>query len=157
MKKRIVLVLLTAVIACFALFGLSACDSNVGQLQMDKKYFDSDYLDFTNGSEEYYIFHSDGTGEYRYYSPYYSYDNSLHSSSVDYTINFKYTYADEDKSAVVCFYDSVEYGSENGSAIVSTGWSGLLTVSKNVLCWGSSIIGFYINEDYLETIPNFAK
>ena len=154
MKKRLGLILLTVVVACFALFGLSACDSNVEQLQTNKKYIYSSDVGEDADKQAYYIFNSDGTGKYRYYF-YFDIDSIFNE---DYTVKFRYTYVDNDKSAVVCLFDSVTYGSDNGTYRVSTTWTKLLSVSKNVLCIaGTGGYGFYINQDYLKTVPNFGS
>lgn len=154
MKKKLVGFILLIVTVCCAVFSLSACgvnSGNVAGLEMDKKYIYYDSVnEDKNEYESYYIFYANGTGKRRCFK-------IVTSSVDDYTINFKYTFVDKDKSAVVCFYDSVDYGDKhNTSYKPSSDWSVLLTVSKNVLC-SAGIYGysFYINENYLKTIPNF--
>jgi len=156
MKKKIILAFVAAVIAVFACFAFTGCGAELGQdtdLQMDKKYtWKEDENDYS-----YVIFYSNGTGEYRVLDvdtdPRFTYDDE------DYLIKFKYTFVDSDDSAVVCFYDSVEYGAKHGNPKISSTWTRLFTVSKNVLCYaGGSGYSFYINEDYLEsTLTNFGK
>lgn len=157
MKKKLVIFVSLIVCSLALLLALPACDNPSNgtsngdcDLQYDKKYI---YLTNVNNDKDcYYLFLADGTGFYRYY---HKYEDSLFEKTYiyDYTVNFKYTYADNDKSAVVCLFDSVEYGSTDNTKEVKTNWSILLTVSKNVLCTTSG--SFYINEDYLKEIPNF--
>ncbi len=144
MKKKLIIFVSLIICSLALLLALPACDNTAGSLQYDKKYIAEGHAN--NDKERYYLFHSDGTGIYKYFSSGYTY-------AYDYTVSFKYTYADEDKTAVVCLFDSVEYGSKDTEKSVSTDWSELLTVSKNVLCTTNGY--FYINEDYLKEIPNF--
>lgn len=158
MKRKICIALLIAIVACFAVCLFSACGGSA--LKMNDKYIlDIDVKENEN-EQVYFIFYSNGTGKYKYYYNHVSSIDSSYNYTNDYTITFKYTYADGDNSAVVCFYDSVEYGSnhtQNGST-VSTSWTRLLTVSDNVLCYASSSgYTYYINENYLKTIPNFGS
>lgn len=180
MKKKI-LALLCAVIACLGiLFAFTACDgvsnsgtgsansetnssnstdngTNSGTLKMDKKYsyvYQDPSLD-----ETFIIFHKNGTGEYYRYTKYTSEVDSRFDFCLERTIHFKYTFADSAKEAVVCFYESVEYGErDDGSSNVRTNWDMLLTVSENVLCYaGSSGYSIYVCEDYLPQIPNYGS
>ena len=151
MKKKIILALVAAVVAVFACFAFAACSGD-GDLQMNARYIIEDDINEKDYQQTYFEFFSDGTGVYRYY---YKGTSTLY----DYELTFKYTYADNDKSAVVCFYDSVVYGKDNITAKVSTEWMRLLTVSKNVLCYVStSGYTYYINQNYLNsTLQNFGK
>lgn len=150
MKKKLVIFVSLIICSLALLLALSACDSpsNDGSdLQFDKKYIAKEHAN--KDTEGYYLFHSDGTGIYKYYDEEYDY-------TVDYTVSFKYTYADNDKTAVVCLFDSVKYGSKHSASSlfnVGTHWTSLLTVSKNVICTTGGNV--YINEDYLKEIPNF--
>lgn len=151
MKKKLVGFILLIVTVCCAVFSLSACGANSGSvagLEMDKKYIYKSDINIDEDMQSYYIFYANGTGKHQYKS-------YLQGYIYDYTINFKYTFVDKDKSAVVCFYDSVEYGEKHDTSDISTDWSVLLTVSKNVLCYVNGNYYFYINENYLKTIPNF--
>ena len=158
MKKIIILALVAATVAVFACFAFAGCGAEfVGNtdLQMNKKYIYTKSVNRINDKQSYYVFYSNGTGKYREYSQ--TADGDV--LNLDYTVTFKYTFADTDKSAVVCFFDSVEYGKANGSYEVYTTWTRLVTVSGNVLCWaGTYGYSFYINEDYLNsTLTNFGK
>lgn len=156
MKRRFFAIFL-ATVACFgALFALSAC-GGVSSLQMNKKYIDEEYVKDAEAQQSYYLFRSNGTGICKFY---YDYDSPYDPSgdfTVDYTVTFKYVYVDNQREAVVCFYDSVEYGeADTGEYKVVSDWSVLLTVSRNVLCSaGTGGYTFYVNEDYLGEIPDF--
>ena len=166
--KKILTTLIAAILACMCMAAvMTGCNSAdgtdagaggdaVAALQMEKRYLDSYSSEYRDMSC-YYLFHADGTGEYTYHFDYY-YDDKDHPSDMDdhehYTIRFKYTYADADKSAVVCFFDGVTYLENNGETVDSR-WSQLLTVSENVLIAAGSSSGVYVNEDYLKTIPNY--
>ena len=158
MKKKLVIFVSLIICSLALMLALPACDkpsddasgAEVSDLQYAKKYIPKAHVN--NDTDCYYMFLADGTGIYRYY---YKYEDALFDATdiYDYTVYFKYTYADNDKSAVVCLFDSVEYGSTDNMKDVKTNWSIMLTVSKNVLCTTSG--SFYINEDYLTEIPNF--
>ena len=147
MKKKLMIFVSLIICSLALLLALPACDSTSSDgsdLQLDKKYIAQGQANTT--SECYYLFYSNGTGIFRA-----NYQTSYGLTS-DYTITFKYTYADNDKTAVACFFDSVELGRKN-VVTVSSNWSSLFTVSKNVLF--TSAGGIFINEDYLKEIPNF--
>ena len=156
MKRRLFAILLAAV-ACFGvLFALSACGGS--SLQMNKKYIDEEYVKDAEAQQSYYLFRSDGTGIYKCYYDYDSPYDPSNDFTMDYTVTFKYVYVDNQREAVVCFYDSVEYGEVDTGDYnrVESDWSVLLTVSRNVLCSaGTGGYTFYINEDYLDEIPDF--
>lgn len=164
----------TAMILCLAaflgcLFAFSACtetnesgdekesgkqsEINVSALTMEKHYYRE--TDIRLDKRDSYLFHANGTGEYEYHYDYiseYVWDSDVHQH---YIIHFKYTYVDNDKSSVVCFYDSLEGLDGDDGSYISTGWSELITVSQNVLMTVGSSYIFWINEDYLGEIPNF--
>lgn len=143
MKKLAVFTILI-VITLSCAFAFTACGSDA-KLAMEKRYIHE--ADVGESNQRSYLFHSNGTGEYTFH-----YDSATTHSH--YIIHFKYTYVDNDKSAVVCFYDSVEILQGNSSNPGKT-WSNLVTVSKNVLTTVGSGYVFWINEDYLDEIPNF--
>lgn len=122
---------------------------DIGVLQMDTKYVLSTEINRDESKKNYFIFHEDGTGEYKYY------DYSSGNVS-DFTFYLKYTFVDAEKSTVVCFYDSVEYHDGNVGSKANSLWCRTVGVSKNVLVeTGGSI---YINENYVaENLPNFGK
>ena len=139
--------MIVAVLCCG--LALTACNGG-GKLQMNKKYILSYDVNNAASSQSYFIFKHNGTGQY------YSHNESW--KNTHYVINFKYTWVDDEKSAVMCFYDSHQaLDGDNGEhSYVSSRWSMLLTVSKNVLMHvGTSGYTFYINKNYLKTISNF--
>lgn len=156
MKKIIAFVIIT-IVALICTFTFVACSntddptsSTQATLVMNKRYIHEEYVRSETKSQLSYIFHADGTGEYTYHDDYLG--NYLEEHN-HYIIHFKYTYVDADKSAVVCFYDSIERLDGDDGKYTSTTWSVLLTVSKNVLATSASI--FWINEDYLKTLSHF--
>ena len=136
---------------------LTACgkaEATAGTLAMNKRYIRESDVKEDSSKQISYVFYSNGTGKYTYHYDYESIFNPEHSH---YVITFQYTYADNDKSAVVCFYDSFE-ALEGNTTEALTDWSTLVTVSKNVLATtGSYGYTFWINEDYLKNIPNFGR
>ncbi len=151
MKKLLSLLLaVTAAIGCLLVF--SACGSDT-ELQMNTRYIHEAHTRDSLEQQRYLLFTSDGVGIYHYY------DESTYSGITDYTVTFKYSFADSDKSAVICFFDSVKFGEKHtGSKDFSTDWNWLLTVSGNVLASaGSYGYTFYISENYLPQIPNYGK
>ena len=144
MKKIAVFTMLIVITLCCA-FAFTACGKDELTLVMDKRYIFENDAKKDADKQASFIFHSNGTGEYTIHDDYYD----IHEH---YVIHFKYTYADSDKSAVVCFYDSItRLDGDDGSS--HTKWSRLVTISKNVLVTSAS--DYWINEDYLKTIPNF--
>lgn len=153
MKKILAITMLLVVTICCA-FAFTACGSD-SKLAMNKLYIREE--DVGKEVQDSYIFHSNGTGEYTYHYDYESSVSSEYNYSRHYIIHFKYTYVDKDKSAVVCFYNSIErLEGDDGSYKSASEWSKLVTVSKNVLATvGSTSYVFWINEDYLDEIPNY--
>ena len=158
MKKRIFIGFLALVFSLGTIFALSACGTNAAAgspLQTEKKYINEESVAAASDKQSYYLFHGDNTGIYRYYAFYESYGTTR---IYDYTVTFKYEFVDQQKEAVVCLYDSVEYGDTHNQNEISSTWNVLLTVSHNVLCSASSGgYSFYIHEEYLSEIPNFGK
>lgn len=166
MKKKLCLILTLVIFTALAVIPFAACTGDNGNsgsgnseyaLQTDKKYIRDDDTNKTAYEQNYVLFRADGTGERRCYYIYNGEEDSKYNE--DYTIKFKYTYVDSDKSAVVCLFDSVEYGKKHpaGGDKVSSDWTALYTVSKNVCAAGGSGYTFFINEDYLKQLPNFGK
>ncbi|MDE7454320.1 MAG: hypothetical protein K2M64_00630 [Clostridia bacterium] len=176
MKKKFFALLLATLLIVCTVVTLVACDdkssNDIGKLQINKKYIikstinseltEQDIIDKSSQYliyECYFIFYSDGTGIFVNNRITYQ-STTVHCK---YTLHFKYTYVNDDKSAVVCFYDSIE----DNSTILSTknpyvyslnDWTTLLTVSKNVICTaGTSGYTYYINEDYAKELSNLNK
>ena len=156
MKKKLI-AFLCALIACLGmLFAFTACDnglpSTTESLTFGKKYIYDAHVSREAEKQRYYIFNSNGTGQFHYY--YADEDQIEH-----YTIDFKYTFADNEKSAVICFYDSVTYASDHTEEkSEGTFWDTFLGISKNVLTYtGTYGFSYYICEDYLPEIPNYGK
>lgn len=152
MRKRICALLLLVVIGVFSVCSLTACDDDekdVGSgLRFDVKYVHlynirADENEFC----DYYVFHRNGSGEYRYMN--------TAVNTINYTITFKYTYLDNEESAVGCFYDSVSYGDGHQSDhTISPTWHIVLMVSKNVVMKDDTM---YINASYIGELSNFGK
>ena len=156
--KKILSVLLAVCALFMCLVAFSACGS-ASQLRLDERYIHETSVGEAENKQEYYIFHKDGTGEYYYHYDYESswseYDEHKH-----YAVKFKYTFVDNDKETIYCAYDGyVRLAGHVGSGVpVSTTWSRLITVSKNlIMSTSGSSINFYINENYAKELPNFNK
>lgn len=157
MKRKLCALLLFVAVAAFSVCSLSACDKDEDDLglKMGVRYIRSNLVNAGNDAEEHYlVFHSNGTGEYVYKHTYSYYAGE--TSRYNYTITFKYTYTDAEKSTVVCFYDSISYGEDhNQSKNSRADWSMTIGVSKNVLIALDSASSMYINENYIKNIPNY--
>lgn len=153
MKKLAIFTTLIVTALC-CVFAFTACENDdTTGLVTDKHYIKSSDVRKDADEQVFYVFHSDGTGEYTYH---YDYESSLYPEHNHYVISFKYTYVDSDKSAVVCFYDGIERLDGDDGSYTFTSWTELVTVSKNVLTTvGNYGYIFWINEDYLNTIPNY--
>lgn len=157
MKKKLFVLLLAVALCLSTVLGLVSC-SDDAELQYKVRYiYDNQYIrDENNHKKTYFVFYENGTGMYHYY--YYSYGYS----TTEYTIKFKYTYLDNDKSTVMCYYDSMTFGDLHDGLTDESkhnDWYNMVSVSKNTLMrtTGTSI-GFFVNENYLKNeIPNFAN
>ena len=166
--KKVAVFILVAVVTLCSLFAFTAC-VKIGEtkgegataeesLVMNKRYISEEDVRKAENKQRYYLFSPDGTGKYVYHFDYISSISDYYNTHEHYVIYFKYTFADSEKSAVVCFYDRLErIDGDDGSYNDATSWSTLVNVSKNVLTTIGSSYYFWINEDYLETIPNFNK
>ena len=148
MKKKIFNVMLAVALICcaFSMFGCTNSQpSTEMSLVMNKRYILENDVRKDAEEQSYYIFYSDGTAK--------------HVFAVYREIMYlKYTYVDDDKSAVVCFFDYMENFDGELVTDAFTGYTELITVSKNVLSTVSTYgYTFWINEDYLKEIPNFRK
>ncbi len=146
MKKLRYFVVSILLVCLSAALLLCACGEGSvrgGGLVMDKKYL----LDASEeGRQNYYLFHADGTGEY---ACNYDFDTPY---DLHYIVRFKYFYADKDESAVVCFFDSVEYAAGHQGAGVDSDTTYILTVSEHVLTRAQTC---FINEDYIDRVPHY--
>lgn len=157
MKRKIFVLLLAVALCLSTVLGLISC-SDDAELQYNAKYiYNNQYIRDENGNKKtYFVFYGNGNGIYHYY--YYSYG----SSTTEYTIKFKYTYLDNDKSTVMCYYDGMTFGESHTGSKDKTNhndWYNMVTVSKSTLMRTTSTsIGYFVNENYLkDEIPNFAK
>ncbi|MBD5132009.1 MAG: hypothetical protein HDT28_05405 [Clostridiales bacterium] len=160
MKKKL-FILLALVLCLTPVFGLVACNSDA-DLQCKVKYIcdDSNLRGEDDYKKEYVIFSKNGYGLYHYYLEHLASGSYYYESyTLEYTIKFKYSYLDADKSTIACYYDSISYGDKHTEEKPKNGhnsWSKMFTVSKNLLM--SSDGKTFINEDYLdEEIPNYKK
>ena len=143
MKKSIIV--LIVLMLCFTLlFAFTACNNNDGDLQYGVKYT-RNRLD--ENDPDYYVFDKNGTGEYHY-----------KSGAGICIIHFKYTFLDNDKSTVICYYNGFENTSTSSTDTTSNnGWCKRFLVSKNTILEpiGNDAYAYYINENYLGEIPYY--
>ena len=123
-------------------------------LKFNSKY----YTDMEGTAEErgYYTFSENGTGKCYYYY-FFQYKDTLEIEN--YTISFKYTYTNADKTQIACFYDGVSYTAKDNQKDARADWSRIFDVSEDVLI-SMSQYGRYVaavNEEYLKQIPNYGK
>lgn len=155
MKKKFFMLLLAVALCLSTVLGLASCGDDYDELQYNVKYIYQDqYIrDENNNKRTYFIFYDNNRGIYHYYSAFNQYE---------YTIKFKYTFVDKDKSTVMCYYDDMTFGDLHQWSTDKSkysDWYNMVTVSKNTLMrtTGTSI-GYFVNENYLKNeIPNFAK
>lgn len=143
----------------------SASGSSDG-LQFDTKYYyHYNMHNIKNGNAVYFVFYSDGT------CTRFSHRNAYSSSSyftrdTDVEMYYKYTYLDEQRTGIICFIDGIKetsYDDDGNVYDINTTLSPsyekdyyIFSVSKNVLMYaGESSYTFYINENYVDEIPNF--
>lgn len=182
--KKLLAVITTAVLLIGALLAVASCGKN-GEygLVYEKKYVYANHVNqgIEEGSKaeghkyKYYLFHKDGTLKYHEESTetkQTGWDDTNDEPItakyyVKYDVYYKYTFVDDDRSAVFITFDRFEDNTtdEKGTSIsckevISYFYypkERLITVSKNVLCYVNSGYSFYINEDYVKQIPNYNK
>ena len=169
MKKKILSFVIVLMLIALSLVTLIACKDNSTEVVYGKKYILSDDVNEDADKQCYYVIKDDGTMIYRYYKIYN--EKTDETQIIDYILQYLYTFVDSDKSSIVCFYDSLidssVYIDKDGKtfplkvyyvySLPDKDDSGLIMVSKNVLCIAGTGYTFYINEDYVKTIPNFNK
>lgn len=145
--------LLVLLLLVFASVGCYSKDNSAKKLSYGKKYIftqvNKDNLDKTFN----FVFNEDGTGVY---TVFYQFKDDEKNNS-DYKVTFKFLIIEDN---IVCFFDSVKYGSKHGNFKVSTDWNIVFSFySKDALISsgnnGNNII--YVCEDYLANIPNYGK
>ncbi|MCH5154104.1 MAG: hypothetical protein J1F71_02715 [Clostridiales bacterium] len=148
--KRKVLAMILALCLVISAFALTSCSDDYDELALNTKYIATSDAGRESDEQSYVIFYKNNTGVYRYY-----YRGV--SLSENYTLKFKYTYVDKDKSAVMCFYDSID-GSYSSSFSFHT-WTTIFTVSKNgLMATGAAKNTYFVNEKYLkQELKNFGK
>lgn len=179
--KKLSAVIITAVLLIGALLAVASCGKN-GEygLVYEKKYVYEDCVnqrteEGSKAEEQYYLFHNDGTLKYHVESTetkQTGWDEATDTVItakyyVKYDVYYKYTFVDDDRSAVFITFDRFEDNTtdEKGTPVsckevISYFYcpqERLITVSKNVLCYVNSGYSFYINEDYVKQIPNYNK
>lgn len=146
MKKKLALILTVALLCLAFALALCACNKGDGDLQYRVRYADKplDSLEDDENFEDFF-FDKNGTGVYRYRNLEYGNDYSLY---------FKWHFADKDKSTVICYYDSID--GTPGNYPPESDWCTVLMVSKNTLM-RSTAYGYtlYVNENYFKEIPNY--
>lgn len=153
MKKFLSVCFSILTFVCLALC-LAGCGNGTGGLQYGEKYYTGTASNINKENEaekSYFVFGKSGKGQYRVYF-FSTYDNKIG----DYTITFSYTFVDKEKEAVVCTFESVDYGEKHtDSKNRPTDWDLLLTVSENVLMTQGGTL--YYSASYLSAHPNFCK
>ena len=136
MKK--VIVLLIAVCFVLGMFGCSNNSNNNGlvEISYDTKYYRTQDFELAENKRPYYIFNENGTAE--------------KVVPNEYTITFKYDIS-KNGTVVLLFYsidNEQEFETSRERLIIES-------FSKNIFV--SSTGGIYVNENYLEEIPNYGK
>ena len=149
MKKRIIALLL-CIVSLVALFAFAGCDKSVksdngAALELNVKYIHEGATRIDEDFQTYFVFTSQNEGYYVYY---YSYS----SLTEHYKVNFIYIF---EADTVLCFYDSVEYFSDHNDEDESSTWNFTLLPTEN--CLMSVGNTYYINENFLDEIPNYGK
>lgn len=181
MKKKVLAILFAILLVATSLVALAACEDKKNDdyvIEYGKKYILSSDLRAKVTEQHYFIFYRNNTCKYHYYSTVKTPDNEV--LKFDYTADYIFTFVDNDNSSVAFFYDNITdhstytdvtgltcnlkeslYWKNNSHLYVDylpdTDQCGLITVSKNVLCTvGSNGYAFFVNEDYVSKLPNFA-
>lgn len=181
MKKRILTIIFVVTLLATSLAALAACDEKPADdlnLVYNKKYIYQKEVRFEEKEQQYYIFQEDGTCTFHFYQKKTS-TSSGNIVELEYIVHYRYAFADNSKSAIVYFYDSVDdqssYTTPDGVTtkfstlteeelnsiypykyLPNESASRLLTVSKDILSYVEySGYIFYINEDFIDSIPNY--
>lgn len=149
MKKRI-FALLLCIVSLVTLFAFTGCDKSVksdngATLELDVKYILESDTQIDEDFQTYFVFTSKNKG---YYIRYYSFDTSV----THYKVNFIYIF---EADTIMCFYDSAEYFNDHNENTVNSTWNFTLLPTKN--CLMSVGNTYYINENFLDEIPNYGK
>ncbi len=169
MKKKILAVVLSIFAAVLLVSAFAGCSSETqaagagagttASITLNKKYIEANEISEPESEQIYYIFTSDDTGLYHYFS---SFGSPSGGGTVNsYSVHFRYKIVGE---KLFCFYDSAEYDPAHNGDDVRTDWSWEFEIYCDDFLmqrsWGSSgdNIYYYFNEDYLKNeIPNFGK
>lgn len=178
MKKKLIALLLTCTLIACCVAALAACNNSEAKspIVYGKKYVCTESINEEEPEDLYYfVFNEDGKGTYYYKE---TRNNYTHIVKYEYKITFKYAFADNDKSAVICFYDSVINDSvemeldrdskpvaetETKYNISVSDWTAVVTISKDVLTATVPADNYltgqrtdiYVNEDFAKTLENF--
>ncbi len=154
MKKRFLLALACIMLASAFLFGFSACSERRDSggagtpVQMNVKYIDEEHVANEENKQTYYMFTSSSYGSYCYYW-------DTFTSIRHYTIGFRYKIVGD---SMVCFFDSIEYENDHSDVKTNlTDWSMTFSLVDCDVLVSYSDACIYINENYLDEIPNFGK
>lgn len=154
--KKIGLFISVLALCFMPALGLVACGDDFGEIEFKTKYVrENKHMRSDDYHQTYYLFYEDGTGVYHRYD-----EITVSATSIiEYSISFKYTYLDSDKSAVRCYFDSVKLGDKNTWSVDADDlddWASTLTVSKNVLMTSQGVS--FINADYMKNVvPEYCK
>lgn len=155
MRRIIIIVLL---LATFGLFGCQNAHkvdtSSSNKIVYNVKYISNEAVNQPVEKQTYYIFTSK---EKLTYHRYYVYSSSFSEESrvTHYTIEYIYEVMDD--GTLAYFYDSIIIHEDDNQTdeAEKKSTSGILLFSENVLTNSNGFL--YINENYLEKIPNFGK
>lgn len=180
MKKKVLAILFAIVLVATSLIALTACKEEKTDdyaLVYGKKYIYSSDVRVKVTEQRYFIYYRNNTCKYHYYSTATTAENEV--LTFEFTVDYRFTFVDGDNSSIVYFYDSVTddstYADANGNVgsladseywkthselysdyLPKTDDCGLITVSNNVLCTAGAFgYAFFVNEDYVNSIPNF--
>lgn len=153
--KKILLVFFAALMLCLPMLG--GCNQNVKfegtqKLTFEKRYILYNEIHLEKERQKYYLFRSDGTGEFRYFI-----DSSFEDNVriYDYKISFRYIVIGD---TVICLYDSITYlPDDTMKSTQSVFWQSKLGFSEDVLMAIDASATLYLCEDFLPEIPNFGK
>ena len=161
MKKKILSVILSIFAAVLLVGAFAGCSSETqaagtgtsttASITLNKKYIEANDISEQESEQTYYIFTSEDTGLYHYFS---SYGSPSGGGIVNaYSVHFCYKIVSD---MVYCFYDSVEYDeADTGKTEVDTDWTQRLCADTDFLVTVGG--DYFFNEGYLVEIPNFGK
>lgn len=151
MKKFLITLLSVCLICGIAI--ACGCNTSDNKLTYGKKYYSSSSVGDDATDTYYYIFNKDGTGTYSNHYSYAITEGTDNKRETGYVIEFDYKIVDD---TVICTY-KLEIESYDGRHCDSDWYQSFRFTEDFLFRDGQYGTSVYFCEDYLKTVPNFAK